>query len=143
MSTPRQHSPKAPPTSLDRAAATWFLAQAVCAAAWWAILFFLPEARRYFLPADAPDVTLLAFVAPDMVLYVGGALVAAYGLARAKLWSLAAILVHTGAAAYAALFCLALSFLSNAAWLGTALMFPAASITCFMAWRLAKARRSP
>ena len=103
---------------------------------WWAILLSSAPARGLFLAPGAPDSTLLAFLGADLILYVGGSFVAAYGLARRRPWAGLALGVHGGAAIYAALYALALSVLSGGAWLGGLLMAPSLIVLSFALWHL-------
>ena len=91
---------------------------------WWGILLAWPAARQPFLAPGAPDSTLLALLGADLLLYAGGAWVAAYGLARRRAWAWTALCVHAGAALYAALSGLALPLVSGGGWLGALLMAP-------------------
>ncbi len=127
-------------TQLAKAAAWWLYLQGAAALVWWGVLFCLPQSRQFFLPAGTPDVGLLAFSIPDLVLFVAGAWAAAYGLTSVEPWSRHVLCLHAGAAAYAALFCLTLSVLSNAAWLGAALMTPSVTITLVLVRLLLKER---
>lgn len=121
---------------LKQLAIGWLYCQGLLACAWWVLLFYAPSLRRHFLPTDAPDSTLLAFMVPDLLLFIGGALVAATGLVRGQRWGWYALLVHSGAAAYAALYCLALPLLSDGGLAGALLMFPSLIVTPYFAWRL-------
>src|SRR5690349_11160659 len=108
-----------------RRAAVWFLlGEAALALVWWAVLVASPSFRARFWPEDA-GVSIFTFALPDGVLYIGAALVGAYGLARRASWSRRVLGIHTGAACYAALFAIALSARHPSTWLGALLMAPA------------------
>ena len=91
---------------------------------WWAVLLVFPLAREPFMAPGAPHSTLLAFLLPDLLIYAGGALMAAYGLLRRSNWAWPVLCVNTGAAVYAALYSLTLPILSGGGWLGALMMFP-------------------
>lgn len=78
---------------LKQLAVCWLYCQGLLACAWWVLLFYAPSLRRHFLPGDAPDSTLLAFMVPDLLLFIAGALVAATGLVRGQRWGWYALLV--------------------------------------------------
>jgi len=103
---------------------------------WWAVLLAFPPAREPFLAPGAPDTTLLAFLVPDLVIYAGGALVAAYGLLRQTRWAWPALCVNAGAAVYAALYSLALPLLSGGGWLGALMMLPSLVVLPAAVWLL-------
>ena len=121
----------------------YLVAQGVLTLAWWAMLLTMPTARRHFLPRDAPDVMLLAFLAPDLVLFAGASLLASIGLSRGARWAWPVLCLHAGAAAYAALYCIALTILTGGgAWLGAALMAPSLLVPPWLAWRLRPGARA-
>jgi hypothetical protein len=114
-----------------------FLAlQGVGTFVWWAALFLFPAARDPFMAPDAPDATLLAFFIPDLLIYAGGALVAAYGLLRQNAWAWSALCVNAGAAVYAALYALTLPILSSGGWLGAVMMLPSLIVLPTAVWLL-------
>ena len=75
------------PGAVHRLGSIFFLFQGVGAVAWWAMLLAIPATRRHYLPAGAPDVMLLAFLLPDLVLFAGASLLAAVGLWRGASWA--------------------------------------------------------
>jgi len=93
-----------------------------------------PASRSPFLAADAPDATLLAFIWADLLLFVGGSLVGGMGLLANREWAWPVLCVHTGAAVYAALYCLTLWFLDPHAWLGGVLMSPSLVVPPLITW---------
>ena len=123
--------------SVARFGRLYLLAEGVLAFAWWVMLLAVPETRRHFVAPGAPDVTLLAFLLPDVVLFAGAALLAAHGLGRQASWAWPVLCAHAGAAAYAALYCVAVTVMSRGgAWLAAVLMAPSLVITPWLAWRL-------
>jgi hypothetical protein len=117
---------------------TFFLAaEAAGATAWWAVLLMWPPARGPFLAATAPDVTLLAFAAPDGVLFVGTAAAGAYAVWGRRSWAGPVLWAHAGAAGYAALYCWALAGLTGGdGLLGAVLMSPSLVVPGLLAARL-------
>ena len=117
-------------------AATFLTLEANGALAWWIMLSVRPASRALFLPAGAPSGTLLAFVLPDLVLYVGAALAGAWGLLRRRPWGWPMLCVHCGAGCYAALYGLALPIISGGGWAGALLMSPSLLVLPWLVWRL-------
>ncbi len=93
------------------ATALFLVVEGTGAIAWWTALLLFPEKRIFFLAPGAPDTTLLAFIVPDIPLFVGGSLLAAYGVLRSRNWAWPVLCVHAGAAGYAALYAIALPVL--------------------------------
>ena len=124
-------------SDLVRKLTSLFLAlQGVGTFVWWAVLILYPPARKPFIAPGAPDTTLLAFFMPDLLIYAGGALVAAYGLLRQNAWAWPALCINAGASTYAALYALTLPFLSGGAWLGTLMMLPSLIVLPTAVWLL-------
>jgi len=117
-------------------AIAYLVLQGLGAVTWWVLLLTWPAARQPFLADGAPDSTLLAFGGADLSLYAGLSLLCAYGLARGRRWAWPLLLVHVGAAAYAALYCLALPVVSGRGWLGAVLMAPSLVVPGLLAWLL-------
>jgi hypothetical protein len=118
-----------------RTAAVLFLVwQGMGGLAWWAMLLAWPESRAWFRASDAPNVTLLAFFIADVVLYCGGSLLAAYGLMHARPWAFPVLCVHSGAAMYAALYCLTLWMFDSHMCLGAVMMAPSLIVPPLIAW---------
>lgn len=129
-------------SKLSLVAAVGYLAsQGIGGLAWWVMLLIWPESRGYFLAPGSPDTSLLAFAAPDLLLFVGGSLAAAYGLGTNRAWAWPVLLLHTGAALYAALFAVSLCWLAPNTWLGAALMGPSLVVPALIAWRLRPGKR--
>ena len=124
-------------TSVRRFAVAFLALEGIGAAAWWVGLIVSPAFRVYFTAAGAPAATLLAFGPGDVLLFVAGALMAAVGLARHAAWAWPVLLLHTGAAVYAGLYCLTLTVLTRGdAWAGAVLMAPSVVVTPALAWAL-------
>jgi citrate lyase beta subunit len=92
---------------------------------YWAWLFVNPAAQSLFVPAGAPRTVLIAFAAPDLLLYFTASTVTAIGLMRHARWTIVAAALHAGAAVYAALYATSFVVLDPAMGLGALLMSPA------------------
>lgn len=112
--------------TLRRLAAPYFALQGALTLLWWAALFLRPPLRAYFQPPGGPEIHLLAFLPPDLLLFAGASLAAAYAFARDAGWRSSAAWLVAGATTYAALYGLALALATGAAWLSAVLMLPAA-----------------
>lgn len=123
--------------SLRAFAIAYLFAQATGAAGWWFALLAWPESRALFVARGAPDATLLAFVLADVLLYVGLSAACAVGLLKRREWAWPLLCVHTGAAVYAALYCVTLPLLTGGdGWLGAALMSPSLVIPAWLCVKL-------
>ncbi|MBX9735749.1 MAG: hypothetical protein K2X32_02390 [Phycisphaerales bacterium] len=92
---------------------------------YWAWPFADPAAQSRFVPAAAPKAVIIAFAAPDLLVYLTASTVTAIGLANRARWTIVAAALHAGAAVYAALYTTSLVVLEPAMWLGALLMSPA------------------
>lgn len=106
-----------------RLAALWCGVQAGGIAAWWSALVLVPALRGAFVVPGSSELTLFAFVVPDVVLGVVGGLVAAIGLWRKRPWGNSALLLVTGGMVYAALYCVVIAC-AGGGWWGALLMTP-------------------
>ena len=106
-----------------RLAALWCGVQALGIAAWWSALVLAPALRSAFVVPGSSELTLFAFVVPDVLLGVIGGLVAALGLWRERPWGRTALLLVTGAMVYAALYCVVIAC-AGGGWWGAVLMTP-------------------
>ncbi len=97
------------------------------------------RAAAAFIPEGMPRLWLHGFLLADGVVYCGTAVAAAVGLITGRRGAHALLCAHAGAAAYACLTCLAVSWMTSSAWWGVALMSPAAVIAVWLAWRLRNA----
>ncbi len=103
---------------------SYFFAQGWFALVWWVGMLVSVPVRRWFVPPGG-EPYMLAFVASDLLFYVGGSFACAYGIWLERWWVGTVLWVHAGAAAYAALYCLTLPLLTNGGgWLCGLLMFP-------------------
>jgi hypothetical protein len=123
-------------TGIRGLAVLFLVVQGAGVLVWWLVLLFFPPARAPFLAPDAPESTLFAFIAGDVVIYAGGSFLAAFGIARRRRWAWSALCVNAGAAVYAALYALMLPLLSGGAWLGAIFMFPSLVIMPLLVWLL-------
>ncbi len=117
-------------------AAVYLVLQSLAAIAWWIALIFIPQTRGFFKPDAAPDVVLLAFALPDAILFIGAALWAAHRLVIQPRRALMPLALHTGAAVYAALYCLAQWLLSGEAGFAALCMAPCLIVQPFLLWKL-------
>lgn len=117
------------------AAVGYLAAQGIGGLAWWGMLFTWPQTRQWFLPPEAPGASLLAFAVADLLLFAGGSLAAAYGLAQRCRWAWPVLCIHSGAAIYAALYALSLAWLAPRTWLGAALMAPSLIVPALIVWQ--------
>lgn len=108
--------------NLRKLTAPYFALQALAVLEWWFVLWFRPYSRKYFLPPNSDDVFLLAFGLPDLTLVVIGSLVAGYLCWRERSAANVALWLVVGSLGYATLYCLALSLLTNSAWLSVVMM---------------------
>ncbi len=113
---------------------TYLLLQCASLAAYWLLLWLMPSVRKPFLAPGAPDSTVLAFAAGDLTIYFGASLAAAYALWRDRRWAWPALLVHAGAAIYAASYAALLAVYEPSRWLGALMMAPALLIPPALAW---------
>lgn len=122
--------------STRQIAIAFLIAQSAGAAVWWCMLFAWPESRSLFMAKDAPDATLLAFVAADLALFAGTSAACAYGWWARRSWTGPWLCVHAGAAGYAALYCATLTLLTRGdGLLGAVLMSPSLVVPPWLAWR--------
>jgi predicted N-acetyltransferase YhbS/protein-S-isoprenylcysteine O-methyltransferase Ste14 len=119
--------------------APYFVLQSLLVSLWWLMLWLHPPSRLIFLPPGGADILLPAFLIPDFVLIVAGGLIAG-ALCRRKSESAGVTLwIVVGALSYETLFCLALSFFTNSAWISVAMM----SAATFMSIGLALVYTAP
>ena len=107
-----------------RLARLYFVVQGVAVVAWWSMLLLRPATRTMFEVRDAPDIALLAFAPPDLVILACGSLLVAALYGR-RIASVLAWLV-AGAALYGALYTLTTAVTGVAPWIGAVLMTLAA-----------------
>ncbi|MBV9864456.1 MAG: hypothetical protein JO316_03850 [Abitibacteriaceae bacterium] len=120
-----------------RTLAIWFLViEGVGSLIWWSALILTPASRAAFMFPGTSDATLLAFMGADLILFTGASLLSAYGLQQKRKWAWPVLCLHTGAAVYATLYCLALSLLSGGGWIGTIMMAPCLVVLPYLTWNL-------
>src|SRR5262245_52692621 len=101
--------------------APYFFLQSLTVLLWWLTLWVHPPSRLYFLPPGGADVFLLAFGPPDIVLIVVGGFVTGALCRRKSASAGIALWVVVVALSYGTLYCLALSFFTNSAWISVAM----------------------
>ena len=106
----------------DRIRSGYFLLQGVLGAIWWVALFIFPSIRGYFLPEFFPEQVLWSLAWPDIALFVGGSLLAAWTVATNAKFASAACWFVTGATGYATLMCYGWTSSTGDAWTGAIAM---------------------
>lgn len=101
---------------------TYFALQALAVLAWWMTLWLQPNSRRFFMPPNSDEVFLLAFCLPDLALIVIGSFAASFLCHREKASANVALWLVVGSLGYATLYCLALSLLTDSAWISVVMM---------------------
>jgi hypothetical protein len=114
--------------------AFYLTVQSVGALLWWSILGVEPRARPFFRPGEAPDAVLLAFFLPDAILFIGAALWAARALMRSPKAARLPLALHTGAATYAALYCIAQWLLTGETFWAALFMSPCLVVQPLLLW---------
>ncbi|MDX2041091.1 MAG: isoprenylcysteine carboxylmethyltransferase family protein [Acidobacteriota bacterium] len=108
--------------NISKLTAPYFVLQALAVLEWWLVLWFRPGHRKYFLPPNSDEVFLLAFCLPDLSLIVIGSLAASVLCWRQKAAAHVALWLVVGSLGYATLYCLALSLLTDSAWISVVMM---------------------
>lgn len=106
-------------------AAIYFTLQGIAVFAWWILLIFVPDSRRYFQLETNSEASLLAFWLADLSFMGIGSLVAAWLCVRENKHAPTVLWFVVGAISYANFYCLAFALMTDVGWLGVALMFPA------------------
>ncbi|MBK7933844.1 MAG: isoprenylcysteine carboxylmethyltransferase family protein [Acidobacteria bacterium] len=106
-------------------AAIYFVVQGIAVIAWWATLSFVPSTRQYFLLEKSSETSLMAFWLADLSFLGIGSLAAGFLSWRDHEYSRIASWFVAGAVSYAAVYCLAFAWMTDAGWLGVTMMFPA------------------
>lgn len=105
-------------------ATIYFAFQGIAVLAWWMLLFFVTDSRKYFQMGDGETI-LLAFWLPDLFLLGFGSLcVSVFCRFESKFLQLAIWFV-VGTISYATIFCLSFALMTDTGWLGVVFMFPA------------------
>lgn len=102
----------------------WFFLVALGLAGWWGWIAVDPAAGTGLFLEGTPEPVMLSFLLPDMVGFVFGPIVAAVALLQQRRSARAIAWFVVGAQGYGALYCLCLSLLSDAAWVGTGVLMP-------------------
>lgn len=111
----------------------YFVAQAVATLAWWALMAWSPEWRRWFAFGD-DGASLWAFFPTDILFWCGGSLAAAMGAWWRTRWAMPVACVLCGAIAASVLHAATLASQARAGWPGVLLMVPALALTLFFTW---------
>lgn len=102
-----------------RVAVTYLAAQGVGGIAWWVLLAVVPASRPLFF---ADEHTILSYLVPDAILFIGGSLVGADAVRRGVRRAGSVLWCTFGAVAYSTLHTVGLAAIADRAWLGAALM---------------------
>lgn len=121
---------------LRRLGIAFLTLQSVGATLWWILLLLAPQSRSLFLVPNAPESTLMGFLLPDLLLFIGGGLLSAWGLAKCTPWRHTALALHTGAATYAGLHTLALPLCGGHNYWGIVMMSPSLLFLPFLLWKM-------
>lgn len=103
---------------------------------WWSMLLIWPAARRPFVFPGAPESVLLAFLGPDLMLFMGASWLAAWGLRKSTRWAWGMLCLHAGAVCYATLLCWSLVLMHGGGWMGALLMTLSMGFLMVFVWRL-------
>ena len=114
-------------------AVTYLAGQALACALWWAALAGVPAVRTAFELAPAHHEVLDAFVAGDLVVFLLGSALGAWGLARRAAWAPMEVAGTAGGAAYATLYLAGWTGRGGAGALGLVCMVPATILTAAVA----------
>lgn len=119
--------------NVRRLIAVYLVIQSIATALWWCLLFTKPASVEWFHPTNWPRESLIGFWLSDLMLIIVGSLFTAAAIVTNKPW--ASIVIWTLAAAtwYPTLYCLGVSFMTDQAWIASALMTSMAGITLTMA----------
>src|SRR5687767_13314599 len=98
ISIPEPH----PDVKLRACAAPYFALQGVLTILVWIVTFLWPPIRPHFQPPGVPELMMMAFVVPDMLLFAGASFAAARGISRGARWRSAAAWLVAGSMSYAA-----------------------------------------
>lgn len=110
---------------VKRSGAIYFAVQGLGVAVWWLLLFSTPSSRKYFLLESGSEVSLMAFWLADLAFLSAGSLAVSWLIYRDSKYAPAALWLVAGAVSYAALYCLAFTYVTDTGWLGVLLMLPA------------------
>ncbi len=119
-------------------AGAYFAFQAAAILMWWLAIYESAEFRAYFLAEGSPERDLLAFWMPDVLLVGGGSMLTAIGFFLGWAWAFPVAWAVAGGLVYATLYCLALAWMSDSAWLSVVMMTPSAFFSCVFALDLSR-----
>jgi hypothetical protein len=117
-------------------ATRYLMAQGLVVLLFWLVMFFRPELRSTLWPSGMRREGFDAFAAPDLLLLAAGSLAAASGLERERWWGWPTLLFVAGAGAYAGIYTISLSVLTNQAWTAALLMLPVTIVPPVLAWKV-------
>lgn len=107
----------------------YFTVQAVACLLWWWSLRAVPGAREAFIPHGWRPETLESFWLADSVGMIGGSALCALGFFTSHRLLPQALWFTAGGVTFGTLYCVGVSFETQQAWLGVAMMTPAMMLT--------------
>jgi hypothetical protein len=112
----------------------YFICQGAVTLAWWGLVAAAPAWRRWFAFGD-DGASLRPFLAADLVFWVVGSWLAAWGEWRGAAWAATVRAVLCGGIACSVLHATALALAAGAGWSGVLLMLAALGLTAWFTWR--------
>ncbi len=110
---------------LKTSAAAYFTLQGLAVFGWWAVLYFLPTSRKYFVLEANSETSLMSFWLADIAFLGLGSLVTGWLCFRNDQYKQIVAWFVTGTISYATVYCFAFAIMTDIGWLGVTLMFPA------------------
>lgn len=121
----------------QRSLSSGYLAlQAVLAIIWWLALLSSPTARAWFELVPDKRQALDSFLLADLVMFVGGSIVSAWGVWRHAPWAVPATAFTAGGITYATLYLLGWVAIARSAPAGVVPMAVSAIATSAIAYRV-------
>lgn len=117
--------------------------QAIGVAVWWVLLLWVPPSVKWFQPEDWPADALIGFWLSDLLLLVGGSVVAAIAVLRRTVWAALAVWSLAIVVWYPTLYCIGVSVITGEAWIASAMMASMAGLTLAIATIHGNAVQSP
>lgn len=113
--------------------AAYFACQAGATLAWWLTMSAVPACRRRFAFGDDGG-SLVQFLPADVIFWMIGSCIAAWGERSDASWRQAARHCLAGALACSLVHATSVAVGAGAGWAGVVLMLPAVAMTWWLAW---------
>ncbi len=113
--------------------ASYLIFQAIGTMVWWGLLWSVPESVKWFQPTTWPAGALFGFWLSDLLLIVGGSVVAAVAVLCRTSWAVVAVWSLAAVVWYPTLYCIGVSILTDESWIASALMASMAGLSLAMA----------